>query len=64
MRDIQQKKEENKGDLNQFCMWMNNFAHKIKRLITYSRETIMVFRNKKKYLRIKLWVLLELKLYL
>ncbi len=37
MRDIQQ------GDLRQFCVWMNNFAHKIKRLITYSRETIMVF---------------------
>ncbi len=44
-REIQQEKEENKGDLRQFCMWMNYFAHKIKKLITYSRDNDFGFCN-------------------
>jgi len=33
------KRGKLKGDLNHFCLWMKNFAYKIKNLTTYSRES-------------------------
>jgi len=41
------KRGKLKGDLSHFCLWMKNFAYKIKKLTTYTQgKATLDFHNK------------------